>query len=97
MAAVKVTFTLDAETVARLRQSAERLARPKSEVVREAIRDFSERIGRLSEKERQRQLRILDEIAARGPSRPVARVETELREIRASRRRGGRRSSARFR
>ncbi|HEV8253915.1 MAG TPA: ribbon-helix-helix protein, CopG family, partial [Vicinamibacteria bacterium] len=67
MAAVKVTFTLDAETVARLRQSAERLARPKSEVVREAIRDFSERIGRLSEKERQRQLRILDEIAARGP------------------------------
>jgi len=92
MATVKVTFTLDADTIARLRQSAERLARPKSEVVREAIRDFSERIGRLSERERRRQLRIVDEIAARGPSRPLAEVEAELRQIRAARRRGGRRS-----
>jgi Arc/MetJ-type ribon-helix-helix transcriptional regulator len=95
MAAVKVTFTLDTDTVARLKQSAERLSRPKSEVVREAIRDFSERIGRLSERERQRQLRIVDEIASRGPSRPLAQVEAELREIRAARRRGGRRSLSR--
>lgn len=97
MATVKVTFTLDEATVVRLRQAAERLAKPKSEVVREAIHDFSERIGRLSERERLRQLRVLDEIAARGPSRPLAEVEAELKRVRAARRRGGRRSPARRR
>lgn len=97
MATVKVTFTLDEATIARLRQAAERLAKSKSEVVREAIHDFSERIGRLSERERLRLLRVLDEIAARGPSRPLAEVEGELKQIRAARRRGGRRSASRRR
>ena len=45
MATTKVTFTLDAETVSRLSVTAERLALPKSAVVREAIRDFSDRGG----------------------------------------------------
>jgi len=57
MATVKVTFTLDRETVGRLRQASERLSKPKSAVVREAIHDFSERVGRLSERERLRELR----------------------------------------
>lgn len=92
MATVKATFTLDEITLARLRQTAERLVKPKSEVVREAIHDFSERVGRLSERERVRLLRVLDEIAARGPSRTLAAVEAELKQIRAARRHAGRRS-----
>jgi hypothetical protein len=94
MATVKVTFTLDEATIARLRQAAERLAKPKSEVVRDAIHDFSERVGRLSERERLRMLRVLNEIASRGPSRPLKEVEDELKRIRAARRRGGRRSAS---
>jgi metal-responsive CopG/Arc/MetJ family transcriptional regulator len=93
MAAIKATFTLDEGTVARLRMTAERLAKPRSEVVREAIHEFSDRIGRLSERERLRLLRVVDEIAARGPARPLTDVEAELKEIRAARRRGGRRSA----
>ena len=92
MATVKVTFTLDEATVARLGDAAERLAKPKSEVVREAIQDFHERIGRLSERERLRLLQVFDELVPRIPSRPAAAVEKELKEIRRSRRGGGRRS-----
>ena len=51
MGMVKMTFTLDEATVARLRGSAERLARPQSEIVRDAICDYAERIGRTGEAE----------------------------------------------
>ena len=44
----KVTFTLDQATLARLQETAARLAKPKSEVVREAILEFHDRIVRLS-------------------------------------------------
>jgi len=46
MAHTKVTFTLDQATVARLRRAAERFSKSRSEIVREAIRDYSERIGK---------------------------------------------------
>jgi predicted DNA-binding protein len=94
MASVKVTFTLDEPTVARLCDAAERLAKPKSEVVREAIEDYHERIGQLSERERVRMLRVFDELVPRIPFRPLADVEKELRAIRVARRAGGRRSPA---
>ena len=90
--AVKVTFTLDRPTIVRLRQAAERLAKPKSQVVREAIQDYYERIGRLSEAERLRMLRLIDEMLARRPSRPQAEVDQELAAIRRARRAGGRRA-----
>src|SRR2546426_12046996 len=93
MAMVKVTFTLDEATIARLGQAAQRLVKPRSQVVREAIHDYSERIGRLSEHERLRLLRVVDEIAARQASRPLPEVEAELKTIRTARRRGGRRSA----
>ena len=93
MATTKVTFTLDEVTIAQLRDAAERLAKPKSEVVREAIHDFHERIGRLSERERLHLLRVYDELVPRIPDRPIASVEKELKEIRRSRRQGGRRSA----
>ena len=89
----KVTFTLDDRTIQRLSNAAERLKKPKSEVVREAIADYHQRIGKLSEAERLRLLKILDEMASRPPTRPQAEVEREIAEIRAARRTGGRRSS----
>lgn len=94
MATVKVTFTLDPATVARLRDAAARLALPKSEVVREAISEFHERIGRLSERERMRLLRTFDEVVPRIPPRGLRKVQDELKALRRARRLGGRRSTA---
>ena len=95
MARIKVTFTLDHDTVGRLRQASERLAKPQSAVVREAIHDFSERVGRLSERERLRQLQIFDEFLPRIPARPAVEVEREISEVRRARRAGGRGGSRR--
>jgi len=63
---------------------------PKSQVVREAIGEYSANLGRLSEEERERMLRVLDEALASGPTRPREEVEQELRDIREARRGGGR-------
>ena len=92
---VKVTFTLDDATVARLRQAAERLAKPQSQVVREAVADYALRTGRLSELERLRLLAEFDALVPRIPSRPVKEVDRELAAVRAARRRGGRGGAAR--
>lgn len=92
MAAVKMTFSLDEVTAARLRQTAETLRRPKSEVVREAILDYSERMGRLGEVERRRLLEAFDRLVPEIPNRPLAEVEAEIDGVRRARRRGGRRT-----
>ncbi len=84
--ATKVTFTLDDVTVSRIEEAAERLRKPKSAVVRDAIADFYERLGRLSEKEKAAMLRALDEYMSRPPSGSNAEVDRELREIRRARR-----------
>jgi hypothetical protein len=89
---VKVTFTLDEATIRRLNEAAERLAKPKSEVVREAIDDYHARIGRLSERERIRMLKVFDEVVPRIQPRPEREMQKELQELRRARRRGGRRS-----
>ncbi len=88
---VKVTFTLDDETVARIRQTAARLDKPQSQIVRDAVHDFALRAGRLSERERLHLLSTLDAIAARRPTRTTAEVDRELKDTRAARRAGGRR------
>ena len=90
MATSKATFTLDPLTLARLSQTAERLQRSKSAIVREAIRDYSDRAGRLSESERRRMLATFDDLLPRIPARPAAEVDAELEGIRAARRGGGR-------
>jgi hypothetical protein len=92
MVTTKVTFTLDRDTIDRLRATAERLALPKSEVVREAIRDFSDRAGRLSERERRRLLEAFDRLVPEIPVRPLRDVERELAGLRRARREGERRS-----
>jgi predicted transcriptional regulator len=47
-AANRVIFTLDAETVHRIEDAAERLSKPRSQIVREAVAEYHARIGRLS-------------------------------------------------
>jgi len=91
---VKVTFTLDDRTVARLRQTAARTNRPQSQVVRDAVNDYADRVGRLSEAERIRMLTALDAMIERKPTRSSADVDHELRAIRTARRGGGRRHGA---
>ena len=86
----KVTFTLDQPTITRLQEAAARLALPKSEVVREAIRQFYEGIGRLSDRERLQMLRTFDEVVPRIPARGAREVIRELKALRQARRSGGR-------
>lgn len=86
----KVTFTLDDETIHRLQNASERLRKPKSEVVREAIADYHARVGRLSDEERRRMLKIVDELLPQIPKRKVEQVEREIAAVRAARRAGGR-------
>ena len=92
MPSTKVTFTLDDKTVARLNRAARYLSIPKSQIVREAIGEYSANLGRLSEKERDRMLEVFDETVANIPTRPREEVEEELRAIREARRGGGRRT-----
>lgn len=94
MAAVKATFTLDAATQRRLAQLADQLQRPKSQIVREAIVDYGERLDRTSERERSRLLAAFDELVPRIPERPEAETDRELAELRSARRGGGRGSGS---
>jgi hypothetical protein len=87
---VKVTFTLDEKTVAKLVDASRQLQKPKSEVVREAVNEYHARMGRLSEQERIRMLRALEEHLARPPQRSQAEVDRELKDLRASRHKGWR-------
>jgi hypothetical protein len=48
------------------------------------------RIGRMSESERQRMLKVYDTLVPLIPARPQREVEEELREIRGARHAGGR-------
>ncbi|MCY7419260.1 MAG: ribbon-helix-helix protein, CopG family [Chloroflexi bacterium] len=95
MATIKMTFSLDEATAARLSFAAESLRKPKSEVVREAILDYADRVGRLTEAERLRLLGVFDEVIAAIPVRLAGEVDRELAELRRSRRMGGRGLDAR--
>ena len=85
-----MTFTLYDETVVALRKTADRLAKPQSAIVREAIREYGARAGRLGEDERRRMLKTIDALLAQPPPRTAAAVERELRDVRAARRHGRR-------
>ena len=86
----RVTYTLDDDTVCRVNSASEQLKMPKSQVIRDAVARFHDSIGRLSERERLRQLRVLRDFAPLIPKRPQAEVEQEIAEIRSARRNGGR-------
>jgi hypothetical protein len=87
-----MTFTFDEETADTLRRAASRLKKPQSVVVREAIQQYAAQADRLSDEERLRMLEVLDRMIARPAQRTAADVDAELKEIRATRRQGGRRS-----
>jgi hypothetical protein len=87
----RVTFSLDDATVARIRQTAARLRKPQSHVVREAVTDYAARADRLSESERVHALSVLERLREAKPTRPAGEVDRELRSIRSARRTGGRR------
>lgn len=86
----KMTFTLDADAVRYLDRAAERLAVPKSQVVREALEVYHRQLGRLSEEERRRMLDTFDRVVPAIPDRPREEVEAELSEARKARKAGGR-------
>lgn len=88
---VKMTFTLDDATVARLRRSAERTAKPQSQIIREAVGEYADRLGRLSDAERRRMLDVFDALVPAIPARSARETAAEVRAIRGARRAGGRR------
>lgn len=85
---VRVTYSLDDATVRRIRRAAERLGKPQSQVVREAVAEYDARTDRLSEAERLRMLDVLDRWRKEQTPRSRESVDAELREIRQSRREG---------
>ena len=87
----RITFSLDDATVAEIRRTAARLRTPQSHVVREAVADYAARTDRLSERERQQMMGVLERLRDAKPTRPVADVDAEIRGIRSARRAGGRR------
>ena len=87
---IKVTYTLEDETVARIRAAAARLKKPQSQIVREAVAQYTGRPDRLTDEERREKLLIFDQMLARVPARSDREVEAELQELRRARRRGGR-------
>jgi len=89
---VKMTFTFDEQTVDTLRRAAAQLKKPQSVVVREAIQDYANRAGRLSEEERQRMLETFDRMLARIPAGSQSKADAEIAEIRSARRTSGRRT-----
>jgi predicted transcriptional regulator len=82
----KVTFTLDEETVQKLRKIAQRTKKPQSMVVREAVAEYAAREDKLTPEEQARMLATIAEMRRMPPTRPQAEVEKELRELRLSRR-----------
>ena len=87
---VKVTFTVDEETVETLRRMSTQLKKPQSAVFREAIKDYAERADKLRPEERERLLETLDRIRSRKPGRSQSDVDAEIAQIRSARRTGGR-------
>lgn len=87
---VKVTFSLHEETVEQLRRTANRLGRPQSQIVREAVADYASRADRLTEGERLRLLGVLDRLQGSAPTRSRRSVDAELAALRKARRAGGR-------
>jgi len=92
MATTKVTFTLDRLSIQRLQDAADQLAVAKSEIVREAIMEFYDRLGRLSDRERSAMLRTFDEMVPAIGRRSAGAVDRELKELRRARKTGGRRT-----
>ncbi len=91
---VKVTFTVDENTVELLRRTAARERKPQSWVVREAVAEYAARAGRLTPDEQRRMLEVLERLRHAPVERTLADVDREIAENRASRRAASRRRSS---
>ncbi len=87
----RATFSLDEATIAEIKRTAERLRKPQSHVIRDAVADYAERTDRLSERERRHMLGVLESLRASRPGRSAKDVDDELKAVRQARRAGGRR------
>ena len=87
----KFTFVFDEETARTLRATAARLRKSQSLVVREAVAEYAAHAGRLSEGERRRMLGVIDGLMRREPARTRASADAEIKQVRRTRREGGRR------
>ncbi len=94
---VKVTYSLDDETVGRLRAIAARTGKAQSQIVREAIAEYARQAGRLTDEERTAMLALFDRVVPSIPARPARAADDEIRAVRAARRVGGRRRGPRRR
>jgi len=90
----RATFSLDEATIAEIKRTAERLRKPQSHVIREAVADYAARTDRLSERERRHLLGVLEGLRTTTPRRTAAAVDAELKALRQARRAGGRRHPA---
>lgn len=85
---------MDEATIAEIKRTAERLRKPQSHVIREAVADYAARTDRLSERERRHLLGVLEGLRAPRPARSAADVDDELAALRRARRAGGRRHAS---
>jgi hypothetical protein len=79
------TLTLKEETIEQIELLARLLGKSPGEVLADAMERFHPTPRPLSEEERQRRLKALDEMRKRPPTRPQEEVQREIEEIRAAR------------
>lgn len=87
---VKVTFAIDEETAAHLKEAARRLSKSKSEVIRQGIEAVYRQSDRMSDEERESKIAFLKEYAKLKLPGTRGDAEREKEEIRESRRTGWR-------
>ena len=87
----RATFSLDEATITEVRRLSERMRKPQSQVIREAVADYAERADRLSERERRHMMNLLEGLRATKATRSAHEVDAELQAVRKARRSGGRR------
>src|SRR5919204_4063843 len=85
----KLTFSLDEATVEKLRKTAQRLRKPQSVVVREAIGQYAAQEDLTTPEERERILKAIAEFKKRPITRTREDALREIEEIRRSRRAAG--------
>jgi predicted transcriptional regulator len=83
---VKMTFTLDDDTVGKLKRAAARHKKPQSWVVREAVADYAAKSDMLSPEEKARMLAVLERFRQTPLTGTQADADREIAEIRRSRR-----------
>lgn len=81
-----MTFTLDDDTVAKLKRAAARHKKPQSWIVREAVADYAAKSDMLSPEEKARMLEVLERFRQMPITGTQADVDREIAEIRRSRR-----------